>query len=116
MNSEFDQTARRPTDSREPVAQEGQTVATSYEPTPAAVVTYTYSYEIPRPLTHFSFTHDTAMGRFILTNSDGTTELFRDKPVRYLVVEPDSDTGEMRPAAKHGRPVYLYLCREDRES
>ncbi len=43
------------------------------------------------------------------------TERFRDKLVRYLVVEPDPETGELRPAVKAGGPVYLYLCREDRE-
>jgi hypothetical protein len=116
MKSEFDQTTRRPTDPGQPVAQEGEPAATSYESPPGAMVTYTYNYTIPTPLSHFSFSHDTAMGRFIVTNSDGTAELFRDKPLRYLVVEPDPNTGELRPAAKHGRPVYLYLCREDRES
>jgi len=39
----------------------------------------------------------------------------RDNPARYLVVDPDPDTGEMRPARKHGDPKFIYLCREDRE-
>ena len=46
---------------------------------------------------------------------DGTTERFRDNPARHLVVEPDLETGELRPAVKYGRPVYIYLCREQRE-
>ena len=37
---------------------------------------------------------------FIITKQDGSTELFRDNPVRYLVVEPDPQTGELRPTAK----------------
>jgi hypothetical protein len=43
-------------------------------------------------------------------------ELFRDNPTRYLCVEPDAETGQMRPVMKRGRPVFLYLCREDREA
>jgi hypothetical protein len=50
-----------------------------------------------------------------LTKADGASEHFRDKPTRYLVVELDSNTGELMPAVKGGQPVYLYLCREERE-
>ena len=38
-----------------------------------------------------------------------------DNPTRFLCVEPDPETGAMRPVTKRGRPVYLYLCREERE-
>jgi hypothetical protein len=76
----------------------------------------TYTYEIPEDPRRFSFAHDPTKGLFSITNPDGTTELFRDKPSRYLVVEPDPDTGGMRPVVKGGRPVYLYLCREQRET
>ncbi len=51
-----------------------------------------------------------------LTGPDGKTEYFRDSPVRFLVVEPDPRTGELKPAIRMGRPEYIYLCREDRES
>ena len=74
----------------------------------------TYMYESERPAAAFRFEHDAAHGVFRLTFSDGTVEVFRDKPARQLRVEPD-ETGEMRPVVKHGRPVYLYLCREERE-
>jgi hypothetical protein len=77
------------------------------------VTTYTYVIE-ERPAL-FTFTHDTAKGVFVVTNRDGTTERFRDNPARHLVVEPDPETGELRPAVKYGRPVYIYLCREQRE-
>jgi hypothetical protein len=61
------------------------------------------------------FEHDPQKGIFRLERADGEVEVFRDKPARYLVVEPDSETGEMKPVVKRGRPVFLYLCREERE-
>lgn len=69
-------------------------------------------YEIPEDPRLFSFAHDRTKCVFIITKRDGSTELFRDNPVRYLVVEPDPQTGELHPVSKCGRPVYLYLCRE----
>jgi hypothetical protein len=50
-----------------------------------------------------------------LTWPDGRTERFRDNPARQLVVEFDRKTGEPRPVTTNGRPVYMYLCREERE-
>src|SRR5262249_60842441 len=75
--------------------------------------TFTYSYTAPPP--SFSFEHDKERRLFRLTGADGKIEFFRDNPTRYLVVEPDGKSGEMRPATKHGQPVYLWLCREERE-
>ncbi len=75
----------------------------------------TYTYEFREAPSHFCFAHDRTRGLYAATQPDGTTELFRDNPVRYLVVEPDPQTGELRPAVKYGQPVYLYLCREQRE-
>ncbi len=63
----------------------------------------------------FSFEHDAQRGIFRLTSADGTVEVFRDKPARHLVVEPDRVTGEMKPVVKRGKPTFLYLCREERE-
>jgi hypothetical protein len=60
--------------------------------------------------------HDPAARVFRLAADDGTVEVFRDNPTRYLCVEPDPKTGAMRPVRKLGRPVYLYLCREEREA
>ena len=79
--------------------------------------TCTYTYEVdldwsPPP----RFEHDPAGRVFRLTTADGAVESFRDNPTRYLCVEPDPETGVMRPVLKHGRPVYLHLCREDREA
>jgi hypothetical protein len=78
-----------------------------------AVTTCTYLVDERPPL--FRFTHDRAKGVFVVTNRDRTTERFRDNPARHVVVEPDPETGELRPAVKYGRPVYVYLCREQRE-
>jgi hypothetical protein len=84
-----------------------------YDGTSGPATTFTYFVE-PAPRA-FSFAHDSKKGVYVLTKPDGTAERFRDKPVRYLVVEPDRDTGELQPATKEGLPVYLYLCREERE-
>ena len=66
-------------------------------------------------LTLFAFEHDKQKRLFILKRPDGKVEHFRDNPVRQLLVEPDPETGEMRPVIQRGQPVYLYLCREERE-
>jgi hypothetical protein len=115
MNSEFDNEAARPNEPRQPNSHTQPPAATCYETTPVSAVTYSYTYEIPDDPRHFSFAHDHARGLITLTTADGRTERFRDNPVRYLVVEPNPQTGELQPAAKHGRPVYVYLCREERE-
>ena len=75
-----------------------------YDGTPGSVTTYTYFVEDP-PAASTSST--TRTGVNVVTKPDGTTERFRDKPVRHLVVEPEPDTGEMRPAIKGGLP---YTC------
>ncbi len=112
MNSEFNEVASRPSDP-------GQTDACATQPAhvhdEATIGSVTYTYAIPEDPRLFSFAHDHIKGVFIITRPDGSIELFRDNPVRYLVVESDPQTGELRPTAKSGRPVYLYLCREQRE-
>ncbi len=74
---------------------------------------YTRSRD-PLPLPTI-FEHDEAKGLFIVTRPDGKAEHYRDSPVRHPIVEPDPDTGEMRPVVKDGRLAMLYLCREERE-
>ena len=63
----------------------------------------------------FQFTRDKEKRVFILAWPDGKVEHFRDNPARQLVVEPDRKTGEIRPVTRNGQPVYMYLCREERE-
>jgi hypothetical protein len=48
------------------------------------------------------FEHDKRNRLFILTWPDGRTETFRDNPAGHLLVEPDPQTGEMRPEAETG--------------
>ena len=62
----------------------------------------------------FDWEHDREKGIFRITWPDGRLEVFRDKPTRHLVVEPD-ENGEMKPVVKRGYPTYLYLSREERE-
>jgi len=71
----------------------------------------------PRPpIPLFRWEHDPEKRLFKLTlTEDGKTEYWRDNPTRFLVVEPDRETGKPRPATAHRRPVYLWLCREERE-
>ena len=75
-----------------------------------------YEYFVEPQTPPFTFEHDKQKRLFILTWPDGKTERFRDNPARQLMVEPDPETGEMRPVIKRGQPVYVYLCREERES
>jgi hypothetical protein len=74
-----------------------------------------YVHRVKESAPSFSFVHDKQKRLFILTWPDGKTERFRDNPARELMVEPDPETGEMRPVLKRGQPVYVYLCREERE-
>ena len=53
-------------------------------------------YEFRETPRQFSFAHDRTKGLYVVTKPDGTTEMFRDNPMRYLVVEPDPQTGELR--------------------
>ena len=80
---------------------------------PGDVTTFVYGEEPPVPA--FQFSHDREKRLFVLSWSDGRIEKFRDNPARQLVVEPDPETGELRPVTKSGRPVFVYFCREERE-
>jgi len=62
----------------------------------------------------FAFQHDVPNRVLRLTWADGRVETFRDPPVRYLVLERDDQTGELRPVVRCGGPWCLYLCREER--
>jgi hypothetical protein len=86
------------------------------EPRPISVadVTYratTFVYEAP-PRTQVQVTHDRRKKLFRVTDPRGATAVFQDQPVRFLVVQPDSRTGNMAPVLACGEAKYLYLCRE----
>jgi hypothetical protein len=72
-----------------------------------------YSYDLP-PACLFEWKHLPDKRLYALT-AEGKTEFWRDNPTRYLVVERDEETGGIKPAVKGRRPVYLWLCREERE-
>jgi len=76
-------------------------------------VTHTDAAEDRPPL---RFEHDSDEWVFPLTAADGTVEIVRDHPTRYLRVEPDAESGQMRPAMRRGRPVYVSLCRDWHEA
>jgi len=78
------------------------------------ITTLTYSYDPGPPLYELEHLQEKAL--FALTGSDGQTEYFRDRPTRYLVVEADAQNGGFTPVAKNRRPVFLWLCREEREA
>jgi hypothetical protein len=71
--------------------------------------------QVLREMPTFGFQHDARNGVFRITWADGRVEVFRDPPVRYLVLEPDAETGELKPVVRCGRPWVLYLSREVHE-
>jgi hypothetical protein len=72
---------------------------------------YTYSRVEPK----VTVEHDRDERIFRLVGQDGKTEVFRDHATRYLVVEPDLETGEITPVIQQGQPWFLWLCREEHE-
>jgi hypothetical protein len=71
-----------------------------------------YTYSCPAPANPDRVEHDPEKRCLRLTRPDGTTTSFRDQPVRFLVVEPDSNSGKLRPAVSMGKAKVVYLCPE----
>jgi hypothetical protein len=94
---------------------EPETLSYSYTDEETGALVTVYTYRSDEPTTPLAFVHEEQNGVFVLTNPDGTHERFRDNPARHLLVEPDPQTGELRPVVKRGRPAYVWLCREERE-
>jgi hypothetical protein len=83
-------------------------------PTGHSTVTYTYEREAtPRyePPTA-ACVRDRGKRLFRVSELDDTTTEFHDRAVRFLVVEPDPDTGELEPVMERGGPKVIYLCKE----
>jgi hypothetical protein len=55
--------------------------------------TYAFLCDFGPRAESFRFEHDKEKRVFRLTDAEGKTECIRDKPARYLVVEPDRETG-----------------------
>lgn len=54
---------------------------------------------------------------FWQTGPDGSVEVFRGRPARYLRVEPDPETDTIRPVTtKRGQIEYVRLGREEPEA
>src|SRR5262249_23179249 len=75
------------------------------------ITTFTYAYVKHK----VAVEHDLEKRVYRLTGPDGKTEVFRDDVRRFLVVEPDRETGRMIPVIREGEPRILCLCREERE-
>ena len=82
----------------------------------ATLATYTFSCDPGPPEPEWLVEHDVEQRVFRLTAPGGKTEVFRDQALRYLVVEPDDETGELMPVIRDGQPRFLCLCREEREA
>ena len=74
------------------------------------VTTYAYYYNPQQP--HFEIRHDRDKRVFEATGPDGHKSAFHDRAVRFLVVKPDPETGELRPVTSRGKPEVVHLCRE----
>ena len=61
------------------------------------MATFTYHYD-PKP-SPFQIDHDRQKRLFAITGPDGQRSEFHDRAVRFLVVEPDPETGEMQSSA-----------------
>ena len=47
-----------------------------------------------------------------IAQEGGETSEFDDRPVRFLFMERDPETGKTKPAMEWGSPVYYHLARE----
>jgi hypothetical protein len=77
-----------------------------------AGLTTVYTDSCPAPANPNRVEHDPAKHTLRLDRPDGTTISFRDQPVRFLVVEPDSNSGKLRLAVSMGKAKVIYLCPE----
>jgi hypothetical protein len=111
MDSDFSPPISGPDDFREATAR----LVEVRDDTAAGVTTISYSSELDSRVLAFNWEHEKQKRRFMLTGTDGKIEYFRDNPTKYLIVEPDPETGTMQPVFKFGRPSTVCLCREERE-
>ncbi len=70
----------------------------------------TYQYEPQR--CRFRVKHDRKKHVLRIAGPDGETAEFEDEPARFLVVQADAKTGEIRPSLIGGEPSVMLLCRE----
>jgi hypothetical protein len=75
----------------------------------AQTTRYVYSFE-PSPTDRVE--HDRARRVLRVVTPEGEAMEFHDRPRRFLVVEPDPETGAPGPVMSRGRVKVLYLCAE----
>jgi hypothetical protein len=113
MNDDSPSPAEGPVDGH---GQEGRASLGGLPVGSSRVTTYTYShsdsFEERPPEPVWLVEHDRQQGTFRLSGPGGKVEVFRDKALRYLVLEPDPESGQMVPVIRDGRPWILSLCRE----
>jgi len=56
--------------------------------------------------------HDEKKRVFRITDPGGRVTEYHDRPVRFLVVVPDPETGELTRVLWGAKPRVMYLCRE----
>ena len=74
-----------------------------------------YVYAFPERPPRVNVEHDREKRVFRVAQPDGTTDVFRDEPIRFLVATRNPQTSETMPMLRYGEPEYLYLCREEKE-
>jgi hypothetical protein len=89
------------------------------DPQPDLVADYDgvirYVYSVAERPCRVKVEHDRDKRLFRILGPDGKTRVFRDEPLRFLVVARNPQTGETTPMLRYGEPEYLDLCREERE-
>jgi hypothetical protein len=71
-----------------------------------------FTYSCPQRAIPIQVEHDPKRRALRPFRPDGTTIAFRDQPVRFLVVEPDPNSGMLRPAVSMDKAKVVYLCPE----
>jgi hypothetical protein len=75
-----------------------------------------YYYQFPERPARVKVEHDPEKRVIRVIGPEGPPAVFRDQPVRFLVVEPNPQTGEISWVPNRcGEPKHLYLCREEPE-
>ncbi len=68
-----------------------------------------YVYAFPERPPRLNVEHDREKGVFRVAQPDGTTDVFRDEPIRFLVATRNPRTGETMPMLRYGELGVLVL-------
>jgi hypothetical protein len=96
---------------REPLTESVESRAPVIRSDPSGrITTFTYYYDLE--VSPMQIDHDRERRLFEIIGPDRKMTEFHDRAVRSLVVEPDPETGELKPVVVQGKPKVIYLCRE----